>query len=135
MLKDIFGGTCDESRQRVNGHFWVALDTPQEHCMACRRGPTSTPCDGLPYCICGHLLDEHQKSYGNPDTRPKGACRSPCSYGKGEIPDDELWAADMKRHGVSPTPRCTCERFTRAVGPKPVIPETDPPDEGLQGVI
>jgi hypothetical protein len=62
-IKDIFGGSLDESRQFADGHHWVGLDTTQEHCMSCRRGIEwrGKPCEGPPYCVvCGGHLDEHQ---------------------------------------------------------------------------
>lgn len=64
-VKDIFGGTTDESRRHRNGHFWVALDTKIEHCMTCRCSPEAAPdpCPGPPYCaVCGEHLDDHHDS-------------------------------------------------------------------------
>jgi hypothetical protein len=64
MLTDIFGGVVDEARQRKNGHYWVGLGTPEEHCMTCRLGPTEEPCLGHAICKCGRHLDEHQHDIG-----------------------------------------------------------------------
>lgn len=63
-MKDIFGGEVDYKQQRQNGHFWVGMGTPVEHCMQCRRGPTKEWCVGHANCVCGRHLDEHQDGGG-----------------------------------------------------------------------